>query len=68
MMIAADTHVDLSRFSGKPLHQISVGSAVKQAGQLIGAALAAPAVRSEAARAAAKPKPAERGAGPRSRS
>ena len=43
VIIAADTHVDTARFAGKPLYQTSVGSAVKQAGEVIGAALAAPA-------------------------
>ncbi len=31
VIIAADTHVDLARFAGKPLYQTSVGAAVKQA-------------------------------------
>ncbi|MBK8174603.1 MAG: PTS fructose-like transporter subunit IIB [Rhodospirillales bacterium] len=66
VIIAADTHVDLSRFTGKSLHQTSVGSAVKQAGQVIEAALAAPALaaRIEVASHASKPKPAEKRAGP----
>lgn len=66
VIIAADTHVDLARFAGKPLHQTSVGSAVKQAGDVIQAALAAPAaaVRTDAARETPKTQTAEKGAGP----
>ena len=68
VIIAADTHVDLARFTGKPLYQTSVGSAVKQAPTVIETALAAPvaAVSTPAAMATAAPKarPAEKGAGP----
>ena len=35
VIIAADTHVDTSRFAGKPLYQTSVGAAVKQAPTVI---------------------------------
>ena len=65
VIIAADTHVDTSRFAGKPLYQTSVGSAVKQAGEVIGAALAAPPTAvSGAVATPPKQKPAEKGAGP----
>jgi PTS system fructose-specific IIC component len=43
VIIAADTHVDLERFAGKPLYQTSVGSAVKQAPTVIESALSQPA-------------------------
>ncbi len=39
VIVAADTHVDLARFAGKPLYQTSVGSAVKDAPQVLEAAL-----------------------------
>jgi PTS system, fructose-specific, IIB component/PTS system, fructose subfamily, IIC component len=67
VIIAADTHVDLARFSGKPLHQTSVGSAVKQAASVISSALAAPtpaATGGSASKPAAKPRPSEKAAGP----
>ena len=35
VIIAADTHVDTSRFAGKPLYQTSVGAAVKQAPKVV---------------------------------
>jgi fructose PTS system EIIBC or EIIC component len=54
VIIAADTHVDLARFAGKPLYQTSVGAAVKQAPTVLDAALAQPAARP----AAAMPSPA----------
>lgn len=47
VIVAADTHVDVARFAGKPLYQTSVGAAVKGAPQVLEAALA------EAAAAAA---------------
>ena len=53
-IIAADTHVDPSRFVGKPLYQTSVGSAVKGAPDVIAKALTAPAPTGAAAPAAAK--------------
>ena len=43
VIIAADTHVDLERFAGKPLHQTSVGAAVKQAPTVVQDALSRPA-------------------------
>ena len=42
VIIAADTHVDLARFAGKPLYQTSVGAAVKQAPSVLESALAQP--------------------------
>jgi PTS system fructose-specific IIC component len=39
VIIAADTHVDLARFAGKPLYQTSVGAAVKGAPLVLEAAL-----------------------------
>ena len=50
-IIAADTHVDPSRFAGKPLYQTSVGSAVKGAPDVIAKALTAPAPTGAAAAA-----------------
>ncbi|MGP6159855.1 MAG: fructose-specific PTS transporter subunit EIIC, partial [Vulcanimicrobiaceae bacterium] len=41
VIIAADTHVDLARFAGKPIYQTSVGSAVKGAPKVIEAAFTA---------------------------
>ncbi len=66
VIIAADTHVDLARFAGKPLHQTSVGSAVKQAAGVIDSALTMPATAAPAAhvKEAAKPRPQEKAAGP----
>ncbi|MBL8659300.1 MAG: PTS fructose-like transporter subunit IIB [Rhodospirillales bacterium] len=67
VIIAADTHVDLDRFAGKPLYQTSVGAAVKEAGTVIEAALASPAASAAAPAAASRPakaKPAEKGTGP----
>ncbi|MBB5693884.1 fructose-specific PTS transporter subunit EIIC [Muricoccus pecuniae] len=54
VIIAADTAVDLSRFSGKALYQTDTGSALKKAPAVIEAALAteAPAAAPAAARAA----------------
>jgi fructose PTS system EIIBC or EIIC component len=43
VIIAADTHVDLARFAGKPLYQTSVGAAVKQAPSVLDSALSQPA-------------------------
>ncbi|MFO1113505.1 MAG: PTS fructose-like transporter subunit IIB [Rhodospirillales bacterium] len=65
-IIAADTHVDPSRFVGKPLYQTSVGSAVKGAPDVIAKALTAPAPTGAAAAApsAAKAASADKGAGP----
>jgi PTS system fructose-specific IIC component len=69
VIIAADTHVDLARFAGKPLYQTSVGAAVKQAPTVLDAALAQPAAPAagpagaSAARAAVPKKGGER-AGP----
>jgi fructose PTS system EIIBC or EIIC component len=69
VIIAADTHVDLARFAGKPLYQTSVGAAVKQAPTVLDAALAQPAAPAagpagaRAARAAVPKKGGER-AGP----
>ena len=66
VIIAADTHVDLARFAGKPLYQTSVGAAVKQAPSVLEAALAQPAAPTAAAqpvRSAAPKKSGER-AGP----
>jgi PTS system fructose-specific IIC component len=56
VIIAADTHVDLARFAGKPLYQTSVGAAVKQAPSVLEAALTQPAT--PAGPAAAMPAPA----------
>ena len=42
VIIAADTHVDLARFAGKPLYQTSVGAAVKKAPSVLDSALAHP--------------------------
>lgn len=66
VIIAADTHVDLGRFAGKPLHQTSVGSAVKQAAGVIDSALTMPATAAPAAhvKEAAKPRAQEKAAGP----
>jgi PTS system fructose-specific IIC component len=66
VIIAADTHVDLSRFSGKSLHQTSVGSAVKQPVEVIETALRAPppTARAAAVGPAVKPRPAEKAASP----
>lgn len=66
VIIAADTHVDLARFAGKPLHQTSVGSAVKQAAGVIDSALTMSATAAPAAhvKEAAKPRPQEKAAGP----
>jgi PTS system fructose-specific IIC component len=52
VIIAADTHVDLDRFAGKPLYQTSVGSAVKQAPTVIEAALSQPAAPTAPGKAA----------------
>jgi PTS system fructose-specific IIC component len=69
VIIAADTHVDLARFAGKPLYQTSVGAAVKQAPSVLDSALsqpAAPAARPAAATQAAPAAPRKTGerAGP----
>lgn len=66
VIIAADTHVDLARFADKPLHQTSVGSAVKQAANVIETALAAPAAPTPMAKTVetAKARKAEKGTGP----
>jgi fructose PTS system EIIBC or EIIC component len=67
VIIAADTHVDTSRFAGKPLYQTSVGAAVKQAPKVVESAFAE-AVASAggdgggAAKAAAPP--SQKSAGP----
>lgn len=65
-IIAADTHVDLGRFAGMRLYQTSVGSAVKQAPDVIESALAVPAADAPppARGAPARARPAEKGAGP----
>ncbi|HEY9878702.1 MAG TPA: fructose-specific PTS transporter subunit EIIC, partial [Leptolyngbyaceae cyanobacterium] len=42
VVIAADTHVDLSRFGGKPLYQTSTKQAMHDAGGVVTAALATP--------------------------
>jgi PTS system fructose-specific IIC component len=66
VIVAADTHVDLSRFAGKPLYQTSVGAAVKGAPNVIesafsgGAATAAGTAPSASERSAAKGKSQER--------
>lgn len=65
-IIAADTHVDPSRFVGKPLYQTSVGSAVKGAPDVIAKALTAPAptgAAAAAAPAAAKAASGDKGGG-----
>jgi PTS system fructose-specific IIC component len=69
VIIAADTHVDTSRFAGKPLYQTSVGAAVKQAPKVVESAFAeavTPVSRTGgdggAARAAAPP--SQKSAGP----
>jgi PTS system fructose-specific IIC component len=56
VIVAADTHVDLARFAGKPLYQTSVGAAVKGAPQVLEAALseAAEPAQAGAAQASAK--------------
>lgn len=71
VIIAADTHVDLGRFAGKPLYQTSVGSAVKQAPNVIDAALSQPLSKgagpTEKARAEPQPaqaRPSEQRSGP----
>lgn len=66
VIIAADTHVDLDRFAGKPLYQTSVGSAVKQAPTVIEAALSQPAAPTAPGKAApaAKAPPSEKRDGP----
>ena len=38
MIISADTHVDESRFAGKPIYRSSVGAAVKDAAGVIASA------------------------------
>ncbi len=66
VIVAADTHVDLGRFAGKPLYQTSVGSAVRGAPQVIesafsgGASTASGTAPTEGERAAAKGKSQER--------
>jgi PTS system fructose-specific IIC component len=66
VIVAADTHVDLTRFAGKPLYQTSVGSAVKGAPKVIetafsgGATTASGTAPTEGQRAAAKGKSQER--------
>jgi PTS system fructose-specific IIC component len=42
VIIAADTHVDLSRFSGKQLHQTSTKAAIHGGADVVAAALEAP--------------------------
>jgi fructose PTS system EIIBC or EIIC component len=66
VIIAADTHVDLARFAGKPLYQTSVGAAVKQAPSVLETALAQPASSMAAARpvGAGAPKKGGERAGP----
>jgi PTS system fructose-specific IIC component len=66
VIIAADTHVDLARFTGKPLYQTSVGAAVKQAPSVLETALAQPASPMTAARPvrAGAPKKSGERAGP----
>src|SRR5512132_259008 len=66
VIIAADTHVDLARFAGKPLYQTSVGAAVKQAPSVLEAALAQPAAPTAAGQPvrSATPKKSGERAGP----
>ena len=69
VIIAADTHVDLARFAGKPLYQTSVGAAVKQAPRVLDSALAQPTTLTAGpagarAAAAAAPKKGGERAGP----
>jgi fructose PTS system EIIBC or EIIC component len=66
VIIAADTHVDTSRFAGKPLYQTSVGAAVKQAPKVVESAFTeavAPGARAGGAAGAAAP-PSQQSAGP----
>lgn len=68
VIIAADTHVDLARFSGKALHQTSVGAAVKQAPRVVEDALTRPTggttTAAQAQRTEARAGKADKGTGP----
>jgi PTS system fructose-specific IIC component len=66
VIIAADTHVDLARFAGKPVYETSVGAAVKQAPDVLQTALSQPAAPKAAAQRveAAAPKKTGERAGP----
>lgn len=54
VIIAADIHVDLSRFQGKPLYAVTTSEAIRKTGEVINAALAE-AREMTAARAQAAP-------------
>jgi PTS system fructose-specific IIC component len=63
VIIAADTHVDTSRFAGKPLYQTSVGAAVKQAPKVVESAFAEAVAGGDGGAAKAAAPPSQKSAG-----